>query len=55
MPVTKVMPALAKRLMTRLPASAIEAATQKLVYKAAGHWGSRQYDACQNLQRGIAI
>ena len=55
MPVSKVMPALAKRLMTRLPASAIEAATQKLVYKAAGHWGSRQYDACQNLQRGIAI
>ena len=54
-PVTKVMPALAKRLMTKLPAAGVEDATRKLIYKSAGHWGSRQYDWCQNKQRGIAI
>jgi len=26
-----------------------------VIDKAAGHWGSRNYDWFQNLQRGIAI
>ena len=39
----------------RRAAEAIEDQTRRLIYKAAGHWGSRQYDWCQNKQRGIAI
>ena len=55
MPVRKVLPRLAKRLMTHKPAAEIEDATRAMVYKAAGHWGSRTYDSCQNMQQGIAI
>ena len=54
-PVTKVIPALAQRLMTHKPPSAVEEETRKLIQKAAGHWGSRNYDWFQNKQRGIKI
>jgi hypothetical protein len=54
-PVHKVLPRLAKRLMVDKPATAVEDAFRRIVFKAAGHWGSRQYDWCQNMQQGIAI
>lgn len=52
-PVTTVIPALAQRLLTHKPAAAVEDETRKLIYKAAGHWGSRNYDWFQMKQRGI--
>jgi hypothetical protein len=41
--------------MVDKPATAVEDAFRRIVFKAAGHWGSRQYDWCQNMQQGIAI
>jgi len=53
LPVQTVIPRLKKRLFTHKPAEAIEEETRKLIYQAAGHWGSKRYDFFQNLQRGI--
>jgi hypothetical protein len=49
-----VIPRLKKRLFTHKPAEAIEEETRKLIYQAAGHWGSKRYDFFQNLQRARA-
>jgi len=53
--VKHVIPKLRKRLFMTLPRDAVAAEFQKVIDKAAGHWGSRNYDWFQNLQRGIAI
>ena len=53
--VSKVIPRLKKRLFVDLPREQVPAAFRTVIDKAAGHWGSRNYDWFQNKQRGIAI
>ena len=53
--VSKVVPALKKRLFVGVPAEAVEAEFRKVIKKAAGHWGSRKYDYFQYMQQGYAI
>ena len=53
--VSKVIPALERRLFKHLKADQVEAAFRRIIKKTAGHWGSRWYDYFQNLQQGIAI